>query len=115
MAKDVNFINVYAARDLHILESDGLLGLSPKTSRRGQESREEVHLLVTELHKDGVIDSATFAIYLADDRRKSFAHFGGFDKKIIEESMKELQAQGVDTSDSEEGIYWVDVNSDVHW
>lgn len=56
MATDVNFINVYAAQDLHILESDGLLGLSPKTTRRGEESREEIHLLVTELHKDKIID-----------------------------------------------------------
>ena len=38
MATNVNFINVYQAEDLHILESDGLLGLSPKTMRRGDDS-----------------------------------------------------------------------------
>lgn len=74
-----------------------------------------MHLLVSELHKDRVIDQAVFAIYLADDRRKSFAHFGGYDKKIVEESIKELQSRGIDTSDAEEGIYWVDINSDLHW
>ena len=98
MAKDVNFINVYQAEDLHILESDGLLGLSPKTYRRGDESQEQIHSLVTELHKDKVIDQATFAIYLADDRRKSFAHFGGFDRKIVDEAVKEMESQGIDTS-----------------
>jgi hypothetical protein len=30
-----------------------------------------------------------FAIYLADDRRKSFAHFGGYDEKIVKESLEE--------------------------
>ena len=54
-------------------------------------------------------------MYLADERRKSFAHFGGYDKKIVEESTKELKAKGLDMSGSENGIFWIDINSDIHW
>lgn len=68
-----------------------------------------------QLKIDGVIQQAMFAIYLADDRRKSFAHFGGYDRKIVDESVKELKANGYDTSGSDNGIYWVDINSDIHW
>ena len=64
MAKDVNFINVFQAKNLSSLKSDGLLGLSPKTSRFGSQSRQEVHLLVDELKKDGVIKNSVFSIYL---------------------------------------------------
>ena len=66
MATDVNFINVYTAKDLFEVESDGLLGLSPKTYRDGQHSGEEVHLLVDELKASGIIDKSLFAFYLTD-------------------------------------------------
>lgn len=56
-----------------------------------------------------------FAVYLADDRRRSFAHFGGYDQKIVEESLKEQRDKGIDTSGSSNGIYWVDITSDIHW
>ena len=59
-AKDVNFLSVYYAKDLSTLVSDGLLGLSPKSRRGGNE----VHLLVNQLKLDGVISKAIFAIYL---------------------------------------------------
>lgn len=118
MATDVNFINVFTAQELGVLESDGLLGLGPRPepyNRARGSSGQDVHLLVDELKKDGVIDRAMFAMYLADDRAKSFAHFGGYDQKIVEESVRELEAAGVDTSDSENGIYWMEINSDSHW
>lgn len=114
MATDVNFISVTTAEQLDTLESDGLLGLSPKTFRRG-ESGELIHLLVDELKKDGVIDRAMFAMYLADNTRKSFAHFGGYDQQIVKESLEEMKNKGYDTSGSENGIYWTQINSDVHW
>lgn len=66
LTKDVNFINVYYARSLATLQADGLLGLSPHTNRSGDKSGESVHLLVTEMKKDGVIKNAIFAMYLAD-------------------------------------------------
>ena len=65
MAKDVNFLSVYTATDLSTLESDGLLGLSPKTRTKGKSGM-ELHLLVTELYKDKAISSTIFALYLAD-------------------------------------------------
>ena len=69
-AQDVNFLSVYKAKDLSTLESDGLLGLSPRTTRTGY-SGYEMHLLVTELQKDGVIDRAIFAVYLTDTSGQS--------------------------------------------
>ena len=39
-ATDVNFISVFEASSLSSLESDGLLGLSPKTYRKGKKSGE---------------------------------------------------------------------------
>lgn len=114
MAHDVNFISVISASQLDTLESDGLLGLSPKTYRKGA-SGEEIHLLVNELKESGVIDRSMFAIYLADERRKSFAHFGGYDGQIVNESLREREAEGHNTSDSENGVYWTEINSEVHW
>lgn len=63
-AQQVNLLSVYKAIELDSLESDGLLGLSPKTMKYGR-SGEELHLLVTELKKDKVMKKAMFAIYLA--------------------------------------------------
>ena len=54
-AKAVNFLSVNEAHNLAMLESDGLLGLSPELRSRGA-SGEEVHLLINELKIDGVID-----------------------------------------------------------
>ena len=65
-ATDVNFISVFEASKLSSLESDGLLGLSPKTYSKGKKSGEQIHLLVNELKKDGIIDHAIFSMYLQD-------------------------------------------------
>ena len=68
MATDVNFLSVNKAKDLSTLESDGLMGLSPKSKRSKGKSGEEMHLLVNELKKDRVIKEAVFAIYLTDTK-----------------------------------------------
>lgn len=65
MASDVNFISVFQAFQLSSLESDGLLGLSPKTER-ASKSGEEIHILIDELKNDRIIDKAMFAMYLRD-------------------------------------------------
>lgn len=96
------------------LESDGLLGLSPKTNRLTDDNI-EVHLLINELKKDGIIDKALFAMYLTDYRKKSKMHFGGWDENILAESVKENKKLGVDTSKSDNGISWMDINSEIHW
>ena len=92
----MNFLNVYSASKLSGLRADGLLGLSPSTNRRGSQTNEKVHLLVTELKKDGVIDKAMFAVFLGEYYRKSKStvRFGGYDQNIIEESKKEIEKQG---------------------
>ena len=77
-ASNVNFISVFEAYQLSSLESDGLLGLSPKTDR-ASKSGEEIHILIDELKIDGVIDRAMFAMYLRDQSEQSKMHFGGYD------------------------------------
>jgi len=106
---------------LSTLESDGLLGLSPKTNRLTDDNI-EVHLLINELKKDGIIDKALFSMYLTDYRKKSKIyrkkskmHFGGWDETILAESVKENKKLGVDTSKSDNGISWMDINSEIHW
>lgn len=71
-ASDVNFLAVDYAKDLTGLRSDGLLGLSPRSSYPvSRNSGHEMHLLVDELHKDGKIDSAMFSVYLTFTEGKS--------------------------------------------
>ena len=67
-AKDVNFLSVNIAHDLDTLVSDGLLGLSPKVRKWGNWISEDnqVHLLVNQLKKDGVISKAMFSMYLTE-------------------------------------------------
>ena len=78
MASNVNFISVYYANQLSSLESDGLLGLSPKTER-ASKSGEEIHILIDELKNDNIIERAMFAMYLRDQSEQSKMHFGGYD------------------------------------
>ena len=60
-AYQVNFLAIYEAQMLQTLETDGLLGLSPMSYRKGN-SGEEINLLVNELKVDKVIDKAMFAV-----------------------------------------------------
>ena len=116
MATDVNFLSVNKAKDLSTLESDGLMGLSPKSKRSNKgKSGEEMHLLVNELKKDGIIKEAVFAIYLTDTRGQSTMQFGGYDPEIVLDSMKENGKDDASISDAPDGIYWMSINSDVHW
>jgi hypothetical protein len=54
-AIDVNFLSVYYAKDLATIESDGLLGLSPKSNYVSRGNTEPMHLLVNEMKIDGII------------------------------------------------------------
>ena len=95
MATDVNFLSIFSAKHLSSLKSDGLLGLSPKSQF------DENHLLVNELKKDGVIEKAMFSIYLTDLSGQSYMEFGSYNQSII--------------SESSGGIFWMQINSQVHW
>jgi len=111
-AKDVNFLSVSEAKSLDTLMSDGLLGLSPFNKKRDKT----VHLLVTQLKEDGIIEKAMFALYLTKIPAQSKMHFGGYDKAIVENAIKENRALGLDdVVKAPDGIYWMDINSDVHW
>lgn len=109
MASDVNFISVFEANNLATLESDGLLGLSPKTER-ASKSGEEIHLLIQELKNDNIIDKAMFSMFLTDTSQQSRMHFGGYDQTIIDK-FKEYNSG----SSSDDGVYWMKINSDIHW
>ena len=109
MARNVNFISVFEAKNLSTLESDGLLGLSPKTDRPSK-SGEEIHLLVDELKNDGIIDKAMFSMYLTDETEQSKMHFGGYDLKIVER----YRAVNRETP-TKDGVHWMEINSDIHW
>lgn len=111
MAQDVNFILVREAKDLTGLQADGLLGLSPMTYRDGSKSGEQVHLLMNELKKDKVIDRAMFAVFLDDTKGASMIHIGGFDQKIVDDSVKDAQDRGL----TEQGIRWMPITTDIHW
>ena len=103
MARDVNFINVDKARDLSGIQSDGLLGLSPRNTRR----TDEVHLLVDELQKDGIVKDALFAFYLTDENGQSKVKFGAYDEQIV----NNLQSKFPNSV----GIHWMEQNSVYHW
>lgn len=113
-AKDVNFLSVYHARDLSGIIADGLLGLSPKV-KSWRKDGAEVHLLVDQLKADGVISKAMFALYLTEYTSQSRMQFGGYDQTIIEQSLREAGKDSEKISDTPDGIYWMDINSDVHW
>jgi hypothetical protein len=43
-------------------------------------------------------------------------HFGGYDKSIVDTAIKENVKLGKDDFiKAPDGIYWMDINSDVHW
>lgn len=110
-AKDVNFINVYHAKNLSSLESDGLLGLSPRVSALGRLSGQDVHLLVDELKKDGVIDKAQFSMYLTTYDKQSRVYFGGYNQDIVDKSYQDAKKN----DPSAQPIYWLPINSNWHW
>lgn len=94
------------------IESDGLLGLSPASDYTVGNTRQPMHLLVKELKVDGVIDKAMFGMYLADTETQSKIHFGGYDKDIVEQAVKE---NNIETTDDFDGIFWMTINSNYHW
>ena len=63
-ARYVNFLSVFESKDFMNLESDGILGLSPKTKEKGYDSGIMKHLFVNELKKDRVIEKAMFSVFL---------------------------------------------------
>ena len=82
----MNFISVFESIELFGIQSDGLLGLSPRKTNSGGELT--VHLLVDELKNDGVIDKAMFAFDLRsveDPFATSKVTFGGYDNAIVRE------------------------------
>ena len=62
----MNFISAYHATNLNYLESDGLLGLSPKVPYYGEDYDNEFQLLVKGLKRDNAIKKSIFAIFLSD-------------------------------------------------
>ena len=84
------------------------MGLSPKSKRSNKgKSGEEMHLLVNELKKDGIIKEAVFAIYLTDTRFHEVRapchaiwRLHGYDPEIVLDSMKENGKNDASISDA---------------
>ena len=115
-ANDVNFLSVYYAKDMSTLKSDGLLGLSPRSSRKvSANSGHEMHLLVDELYKDGKIDRPWFAIYLTFVGQQSKIQFGGYDNYYVQKAQEEDTEGILASKKSGDGIFWMDINSQQHW
>jgi len=76
------------------LESDGILGLSPKTKEKGYDSGIMKHLFVNELKKDRVIEKAMFSIFLGSIDTRNYTEtvskiqFGGWQQSIVENSKR---------------------------
>lgn len=102
------------SKDFNNLESDGILGLSPKSAQKGSDSGLAKHLFVYELKRDRVIEEAVFSVFLGQidskDRveTKSKVLFGGWDKSIVDGSYKLPNA-------NDHGISWFNINSEYHW
>ena len=41
--------------------------------------------------------------------------FGGYDESLVEQSILEAGQQSAKVSDSPDGIYWMEINSEFHW
>mmetsp|Transcript_14305 Transcript_14305/g.24345 ORF Transcript_14305/g.24345 Transcript_14305/m.24345 type:complete len:119 (+) Transcript_14305:677-1033(+) len=74
-----------------------------------------MHLLIDELKNDGVLEKAMFAVYLTFTTSQSKIQFGGYDKSLVEASIREDQDGQITSSTSSDGIFWMDINSDNHW
>jgi hypothetical protein len=91
-ARYVNFLSVSESKDFMNLESDGILGLSPRTKEKGYDSGIMKHLFVNELKKDRVIRRAMFSVFLGTIDTRDYTEtiskiqFGGYQQSIIDRS-----------------------------
>ena len=86
-AQGVNFLSVFDADNLNYLESDGLIGLSPKRPMIGYNPAKPLKLLINSLTESHVIKSLVFAVFLGDQHAQSKVQFGGYDQKLVEEAV----------------------------
>ena len=113
LAHDVNFISVFESTDLFGIQSDGLLGLSPRKANSGGNLT--VHLLVDELKNDGRIDKAMFAFDLRSVSNPSYESkvtFGGYDMAVAQERatvFRDFDDDGLAF------IHWMTQDSEQHW
>ena len=55
-------------------------------------------------------------MYLTKMPAQSKMHFGGYDKSIVDTAIAENVKLGKDDFiKAPDGIYWMEINSDVHW
>lgn len=116
MSTEINFLAVNRALKLSGLDSDGLLGLSPKIRQRKANS-ETVDILIHQLASKGILQKAMFSLELNDgiSNKDSHFYFGGYNKVLIAEA-KTLRNPNIpedasNRSKSDDGIFWMNINS----
>ena len=95
----VNFIGIDQLSDLNnnrymFHESiSGILGLAPP-----KNSKEKINNFLYQLHKKGLIDHLTFAIYLqSESKGKSNIKFGSYDKEGLKGDLTMLRTKNTTT------------------
>jgi hypothetical protein len=106
----MHFLNIYSAKEVYGLISDGLIGLSPKA-----KPRQPSDIFVHELYQQKVIGSSMFSFYLGDSNRKqkSMAWFGGYSTDFLRKNLEgysQLRGQEIHNL-----VQYLPITSSYYW
>jgi hypothetical protein len=113
---NVNFVSAWEVKGLGPMKADGILGLSPRIlkSKDGENKRENV---IMKFLESGSIKKAMFSLYFSDENQKSRMVIGGYDEGRIKAkgNKRGPEDDPNDLSKTDDGIFWMDINSDFYW
>ena len=112
---NVNFIAAYSAANLTGLRGDGLIGLSPRTKATAGESGADS--IIQKFYESGSISTPMFTLSFNWLGQQSKMMIGGYDEKSIEikGTKRAGPADAEDMSKSDDGIFWMYINSNYYW
>lgn len=84
----VDFLLIYLARDLASLKADGLLGLAPNAP-----SDHPYETLVTDMHRQKMIEKNLFSLYLGRTDEQSKIWIGGYDSSYVRDALEGLHSR----------------------
>lgn len=97
------------------LQPDGILGLAPPPIYDVEEGADNKHWFVKELKKDRYLESAIFALYITDlETSSSKIQFGGYDMETLEASYNGVEKH-YKNAQREDGVFWLEINSNDYW
>lgn len=115
----VNFLAATKVIKLAGMYADGLAGLSPRLIRRHASKDEQRDLIINKFFESGSIEKKMFSLYFKSDDKISKMLIGGYDEQCIEErGTKRNPDNAADANDltkSDDGIFWMYINSDFFW